>query len=368
MPAGITTDRYGVSFANAGEPAWHGLGNIIAQGASTQEVLQAARLSNWDVRTVKYDALAYEADDKYQENPIQIILNDSNQRLIIRTNPDNGQIECLGRVTGRYETFSNEQLAALANSIMEFDPDTYWDTAGAIHNNTVVFMSLKLGDEIIIDPSGANDRILAHVLLTTGHTGNMSVWAKNVGTRVVCANTYAIAMGEKSVAYKFRHLKGQVDQEHDIATALGLTRNYFKTLEEVANTLYETPMDTNAFVKFIDTLYPEPEERDLGVTQSGEIRKDRTVTQWNNQRDTLVDIWKGDGQRGVNTIDNIQGTAWAGYNAFTEYLDWYGAKQSKKQLVKAASMADATMLNSNGVSVPAKQYGLDVLSELVSAG
>ena len=167
MPAGITTDRYGVSFANAGEPAWHGLGNIITQGASTQEVLQAARLSNWDVRTVKYDALAYEADDKYQENPIQVILNDSNQRLIIRTNPDNGQIECLGRVTGRYETFSNEQLAALANSIMEFDPDTYWDTAGAIHNNTVVFMSLKLGDEIIIDPSGANDRILAHVLLTT---------------------------------------------------------------------------------------------------------------------------------------------------------------------------------------------------------
>ena len=193
MPAGITTDRYGVSFANAGEPAWHGLGNKIMQGASNQEVLQAARLSNWNVRTVKYDALAYEADDKYQENPIQIILNDSNQRLIIRTNPDNGQIECLGRVTGRYETFSNEQLAALANSIMDFDPDTYWDTAGAIHSNTKVFMSLKLGDEIIIDPQGANDRILAHVLLTTGHTGNMSVWAKNVGTRTVCANTYAIA-------------------------------------------------------------------------------------------------------------------------------------------------------------------------------
>ena len=368
MPAGITTDRYGVSFANAGEPAWHGLGNKIVQGASTQEVLQAARLSNWNVRTVKYDALAYEADDKYQENPIQIILNDSNQRLIIRTNPDNGQIECLGRVTGRYETYSNAQLAALANSIMEFDPDTYWDTAGAIHGNTIVFMSLKLGDEIIIDPQGANDKILAHVLLTTGHTGNMSVWAKNVGTRTVCANTYAIAMGEKSVAYKFRHLKGQVDQEHDIATALGLTRNYFKTLEEVANTLYEAPMDTNAFVKFIDTLYPKPEERDLGVTQSGELRKDRTFTQWNNQRDTLVDIWQGEGQRGGDTIDNIRGTAWAGYNAFTEYLDWYGAKQSKKQLVKAASMADATMLNSNGVSVPAKQYGLDVLSELVSAG
>ena len=125
-------------------------------------------------------------------------------------------------------------------------------------------------------------------------------------------------------------------------------------------------MDTNAFVKFIDTLYPKPEERDLGVTQSGELRKDRTFTQWNNQRDTLVDIWQGDGQRGVDTIDNIRGTAWAGYNAFTEYLDWYGAKQSKQQLVKAASMADATITTDKGISVPAKQYGLNVLQELIS--
>jgi phage/plasmid-like protein (TIGR03299 family) len=357
MPAAIVADRYGVSFANAGEPAWHGLGNPIEQGADTEEVLQAARLANWNVRTLKYDALAYENSDEYMENPIELRLADSNQRLIIRTNPDNGNLECLGRVTGRYETFSNEQLAALADSIMEFDKDTYWDTAGSIHDNSVVFMSLKLGGEIIIDPQGANDKILQHVLLTTGHTGNMSVWAKNVGTRTVCANTHAIAMSEMSATYKFRHLRGQVDKQHDIAEALGLTRNYFKTLEEIANTLYETPMETNAFVKYIDTIYPQPEEKEfLGVNQDGSEKKDRTMTQWNQQRDTLVDIWNGTGIRGINTIENIQGTAWAGYNAFTEYLDWYGAKKSKQQLEKASSL----------VAVPIKQQGLDILKELIA--
>jgi len=357
MPAAIVADRYGVSFANAGEPAWHGLGNPIEQGADTEEVLQAARLANWNVRTLKYDALAYENNDAFMENPIELRLADSNQRLIIRTNPDNGNLECLGRVTGRYETFSNEQLAALADSIMEFDKDTYWDTAGSIHDNSVVFMSLKLGGEIIIDPQGANDKILQHVLLTTGHTGNMSVWAKNVGTRTVCANTHAIAMSEMSATYKFRHLRGQVDKQHDIAEALGLTRNYFKTLEEIANTLYETPMETNAFVKYIDTIYPQPEEKEfLGVNQDGSEKKDRTMTQWNQQRDTLVDIWNGTGIRGINTIENIRGTAWAGYNAFTEYLDWYGAKKSKQQLEKASSL----------VAVPIKQQGLDILKELIA--
>ena len=357
MPAAIVADRYGVSFANAGEPAWHGLGNPIEKGASTEEVLQASRLANWNVRTLKYDALAYENNDEYMENPIELRLADSNQRLIIRTNPDNGNLECLGRVTGRYETFSNEQLAALADSIMEFDKDTYWDTAGAIHNNSVVFMSLKLGDEIIIDPQGANDKILQHVLLTTGHTGNMSVWAKNVGTRTVCANTHAIAMSEMSATYTFRHLRGQVDKQHDIAEALGLTRNYFKTLEEIANKLYETPMVTKEFVNYIDTIYPPPEEKEfLGLNQDGSEKKDRTMTQWNQQRDTLVDIWNGTGIRGINTIDNIQGTAWAGYNAFTEYLDWYGAKKSKQQLEKASSL----------VAMPIKQYGLDVLQELIT--
>ena len=368
MPTGITTDRYGSSFAHAGAPAWHGLGTPIAQGASTEEVLQAARLANWNVRTVKYDALAYEDDDAFRVHPLEISLADSNQRLVIRTNPDNGNAECLGRVTGRYETFSNEQLAELANTIMEFDPETYWDTAGAIDNNEKVFMSLKLGDEIIIDPEGANDKILQHVLLTTGHTGNMSVWAKNVGTRVVCANTYAMAMGEEAPTYKFRHLKGQVDQNHDIASALGLTRNYFKTLEEVANRLYEVPMETKEFVTFIDTVYPKPEEREFnGINQDGSEKKDRTMTQWNLQRDTMVDIWNGDGKRGVDTIDNIRGTAWAGYNAFSEYLDWYGAKTSKMQLEKASSLVDASVINEKGVSVPAKQYGLDVIKQLITA-
>jgi phage/plasmid-like protein (TIGR03299 family) len=357
MPAAIVADRYGVSFANAGEPAWHGLGNPIEKGANTEEVLQASRLANWNVRTLKYDALAYENNDVHMENPIEIDLAGSNQRLIIRTNPDNGNLECLGRVTGRYETFSNEQLAALADSIMEFDKDTYWDTAGAIHDNSVVFMSLKLGDEIIIDPQGANDKILQHVLLTTGHTGNMSVWAKNVGTRTVCANTYAIAMSEFSATYKFRHLRGQVDKQHDIAEALGLTRNYFKTLEEIANKLYETPMVTKEFVNYIDTIYPQPEEKEfLGVNMDGSEKKDRTMTQWNQQRDTLVDIWNGTGIRGINTIDNIRGTAWAGYNAFTEYLDWYGAKKSRQQLEKASSL----------VAVPIKQQGLDILKELIT--
>tara|TARA_R110002020_G_scaffold175905_2_gene367895 strand:- start:675 stop:1781 length:1107 start_codon:yes stop_codon:yes gene_type:complete len=367
MPAGIIKDRYGVSFANAGEPAWHGLGNPIPVGASTKEILQAARLSNWNVRSLRYDALAYEDDDEHMENPIEIPLADSYQRIVIRDNPDTGAREFLGRVTGRYETFSNEELAALANSIMEFDSGTYWDTAGAIENNQKVFMSLKLGDEIIIDPNGANDRILQHVLLTTGHTGNMAVWTKNVGTRVVCANTYAMAMGEESPTYTFRHLRGQVDQKHDIASALGITRNYFKTLEEVANTLYETPMETKEFVKYAEILYPKPEVRDLGLTQSGTPRKDKTYSIWETRRDDLVDIWNGNGRREVNTIDNIRGTAWAGFNAFSEYIDWYGATASKKQLLTASSMASTKILTSDGKSVDAKPYGLEVLKELVSS-
>ena len=372
MPAGITKDRYGTSFAITGEPAWHGLGNPIPQGASTREVLQAARLSNWNVRTVVFDALAYEEDDKYHENGMEIPLKEGNRRLVIRTNPDTGQQEVLGHVTHRYEPYSNEELAALADSIMEFDDGTYWDTAGAIHNNKVVFLSLKLGDEIIIDPSGANDRILQNVLLTSGHTGQIAVIAKNVGTRVVCANTYAIAMGEDTSTYTFRHLRGQVDQQHDIASALGLTRNYFKTLEEVANTLYETPMDKDGFVKFVDTLYPEPEVRDLGVTQGGELRKDRTHSMWETRKDHLVDIWNGTGERQVDTIDNIRGTAWAGYNAFTEYLDWYGSKQGSgsgrtSRLVQASSLSEAKILTLDGKSVDAKPYGLEVLKELVSS-
>ena len=45
-------EQYGemASFASLRKPAWHGLGTVFEEEMNTGEMLDAAHLSNWDVR------------------------------------------------------------------------------------------------------------------------------------------------------------------------------------------------------------------------------------------------------------------------------------------------------------------------------
>ena len=45
-------EQYGemASFASKRQPAWHGLGTVFEDEKTTSEMLEAANLSNWDVR------------------------------------------------------------------------------------------------------------------------------------------------------------------------------------------------------------------------------------------------------------------------------------------------------------------------------
>ena len=74
------------SFASLREPAWHGLGTVFSEEKTTAEMLETAKLSNWNVRledVVIPDSLT--SDKSYQ--------------YVIRTNPfNNEQTDVLGVV------------------------------------------------------------------------------------------------------------------------------------------------------------------------------------------------------------------------------------------------------------------------------
>lgn len=283
-------EQYGdmASFASLREPAWHGLGTILTDEVTTSEMLQAAHLAGWNVRL----------DD--------VTLPGRSHReffAVTRTNPFDGERDVLGVVGERYKVVQNEDLFSFADNMLD---GGRWETAGSIKNGTVVFGSLALDREVVLDPKGATDKVNTYMLVHTSHDGSLAVQASITPVRVVCQNTLNMALHGVTQSYKIRHTQTVQGKVQAAREALGLAHKYMDEFDKQAQELITAEINDAQFFEIITNVYPKPEKDSKG-----------SFTKWENKIDTLNDIYFG------ATCENIKGTAWGAYNALTERLDWY---------------------------------------------
>ena len=283
-------EQYGdmASFASLREPAWHGLGTILTDEVTTSEMLQAAHLDNWNVRL----------DD--------INLPGRSHReffAVTRTNPYDGERDVLGVVGERYKVVQNEELFSFADNMLD---GGRWETAGSIKNGTVVFGSLALDRQTILDPKGATDKVNTYLLVHTSHDGSLAVQASVTPVRVVCQNTLNMALYGVKQSYKIRHTQTVQGKVAIAREALGLAHQYLDEFDKQAQELITAEINDQQFFEIITNVYPKPEKDAKG-----------SMTKWETKIDVLNDIYFGP------TCENIKGTAWGAYNALTERLDWY---------------------------------------------
>lgn len=290
MPAAIDGDGDQFAFASLREPAWHGLGTVFSEPVGTSDMLDLAHLSGWDVRladlTVEHDAARWVTP----------------AFGVVRTNPFDGQTDVLGIVGDRYTIVQNEDAFTFADNIGD---GARWETAGAISGGRKVFGSLSIDREVVLDPSGADDRISNYLLISTSHDGSLSVQASITPVRVVCQNTLNIALRAASQTFKVRHTQSVEGRVAEARKALGLTHAYLDAFEAEAQAMIEAQVTADAFRKIVETVYPMPDPDAKAPT-----------TRWNNRVDRLMTVWSGP------TQENIAGTAWAAFNALTEADQW----------------------------------------------
>jgi len=309
-----------VAFATRAEPAWHLLGTVFPEdeNVTTAQMLDKAYLSDWDVRlwplVAEVDGESVPVDDKF---------------VVLRNSPFTGDVEALSVVGGRYTVVQNETLFDFGDTLL--DGGGRWETAGSIKGGRQVFGSLLLPKDIVIDAEGANDTVRSYLLVNTSHDGTVGVQASVTPVRVVCQNTLNFALGGVKQSFKMRHtqtIEGRVQAARE---ALSLSFAYMDEFEREAQALYQTEMKAGGFSKVLTALYPKPDEDKKGA-----------LTRWENKIDLIGDIFSGtvDIDNAPNTSENIKGTAWAGLNALTEYLDWYRTgrgENAQTSLAEAAS-------------------------------
>ena len=307
-------EQYGdmASFASLREPAWHGLGTVLDHEVSTQEMLEVAHLAGWNVRLEDVDL-----PGRYHRNVF----------ATVRTNPFDGEDDVLGVVGERYNVLQNEELFDFGDAILD---GARWETAGSIKNGTVVFGSLALDREVVLDPNGVTDKVNSYLLMHTSHDGSLAIQGSITPVRVVCQNTLNMAVGrdgrKAKQSFRVRHTASVQGKVQAAREALGLAHKYLDAFEIEAQAMIAQSVTTDTFLDIIKAAYPEPEADVKG-----------SLTKWTNKVDTLFDIWNGP------TSVGIKDTAWGAYNTLTERLDWYRNPRggNAESVLAAASGFDA---------------------------
>ena len=306
------------SFASFREPAWHGLGTVFTEEVNTSEMLSLANLNGWNVRLEDMEIPTHLTSDKEYQ-------------YVLRTNPtDNSQTDVLGVVGQRYVPLQNEDLFAFGDNIL--DGGGRWETAGSIKGGRVVFGSLALEREVVLDPTGVNDVVKTYLLINTSHDGSIAIQASITPVRVVCANTLNLALntskkkGGVKQSFKIRHTQTAEGKIAIARQALGMADFYMDEFSKLANGLYEKSVNAKQFNDIILAAYPKPEKDTKGA-----------IKKWETKVDTINDLYTGE----FNGM--IAGTGWGALNALTERLDWARTARGGKNesLLAAASGFDA---------------------------
>lgn len=285
------------AFVSVRENAWHKLGTVVESELTAAEALEAAYLANWNVRKEEiYLANGTKVPDRF---------------ATVRNNPfTQDQVDVLGVVGTKYEPIQNEDHAELLDALVG-ESGSHFQTAGSLYGGKQTFITMKLPNTMKI---AGIDEIETYIAALNSHDGSKAFQFIVTPIRIVCANTQAAALRNAHSRFSVRHTKsgssGIIAQARE---CLGLTYKYMYEFEVKAQEMIQKSMTDDQFESIISQLYPQAEE-------ASDIVQLRTEIHHKN----LFELWNAS-----PTMTDIKGTAWAGYQAVTEYLDHYIDIQGK---------------------------------------
>lgn len=269
------------------------LGTRVEGTFTAEEALKQGRLSDWNIR--KTQSFAFVDGKKVKRDGMFDL---------VRDNPEDGKPQILGKypVSKSYSEIQNEDHAAFLNTLVE-ESGANFELAGSIKNGEIVFLSMKMPGHIQI---GGVDPIDLSLLAINGHGGSMSFTVAAMPVRYACSNVLNSIHSGMSGLVRIRHTSGAKKQM--VAQAretLDVSFKYLDTFQEEAERLINTTMTHSRFEEII--------EAEFGV--HNDDLSPAALTRATKKVEEITDLFSAGTQKG------IEDTAWAGYNALTEWAD-----------------------------------------------
>lgn len=319
MPANIETLAY------QGETPWHSIGEHVTDPAvikSVPKFLEAAGL-NWNVAL---RPMYYRNGDK--------AIKVSSRRAVVRDT--DGRL--LSTVGGNYHPMQNVDAFAVLQPACDRLGVTI-DVAGAVGRGDRVWMLAKLPEDIEPVPG---DRIRNYLFILTGHNGWTSYSGRLTQVRAVCENTIALALRDEAFV-KLRHTETEAAQLAQVTEVVTHMLETAKRTGESFKTLAGHRLTAAEITEYVEEV--------LNLDYDNPVAARR--------RDTIVQLATATGKG----RDLAPDTAWAAFNAVTEYIDHVRPGEAKA--VKTIKQANESALF--GVNEKIKIRALEVARRLVAA-
>lgn len=305
-----STGRAAIAFV--GEKPWHGLGAEMQVGMSIADWRAAAGL-NWEALSANVQF----TNGGLQEWPERRVLYRSDTHAPLSV------------VTNGYHVVQPKDVMDLYAEIAKVGGFEL-EVAGALSGGRRIWALAKVNDGAMVV---GQDRVRPRILLATSFDGTMATTAKFLAERVVCANTLAIGLAEKSHEVKVNHsMKWGEKSAEQMREKLGVVHNAFEKFMAEARELAARPMNDVEADAFVAMLL-EP----FAGSKEGKPRDPRETRGYKRIMELFNEKAIGRNMAGA--------TRWGMLNAVTQLIDhergrtdstrmesaWFGAGAALKE-------------------------------------
>ena len=306
---GMTNGRHSMAYVASEGAPWHGLGTAVEGAMAWHEAIEAGGL-DWSVDRVRLQT----ADGTRVADRVALVRSDT------------GAV--LSTVGTRYQPIQNRTAFGLFDSLAA-EGQVKYHTVGALGEGQTIWLLAKLPTSIVVRGVDVTDKYL---LLTNTHTNKRSLRVFWTPIRVVCQNTLNRAIsGANGGGVTIRH-RGDVAQAmRDAEGVLGLANRYFDDFEGQVDRLASYTPTRGQLDAYFRALYPDPEPRE----DDREAKKGRAES-------TRLELFRLFEHGLGNDMPQVRHTAWAAYNAVTEFVD-HRRGRSETKLRGVRERADAAL-------------------------
>tara|TARA_A200000159_G_scaffold84673_1_gene78284 strand:- start:1640 stop:2662 length:1023 start_codon:yes stop_codon:yes gene_type:complete len=281
----------------AGDTPWHGLGTQAEALMTATEALKLGNL-DWTVEKRPLYNRTELGEVEVVENTFGVFrkqINEDGSHSWIALNRGTA----VGRV---WKPFQNIEAVDFLDELVQTQ-EAKIEVVGALGRGEKVWVLAKLPDSILIN---GVDKIDQYILIVNSHDGSGSLKIFLTPVRVVCNNTLTMALQGRKGGYNIRHTGKLHDRLEQAREVLGLVNTDFMEWGEMAQSLVEVKLTEDEMESyFIDSL-------NLTFNDEGDL-----TTRSSNMLKTVKGLLGNE----KNTLNGMEGTAWAAYNALTEAVD-----------------------------------------------
>ena len=203
----------------------------------------------------------------------------------------------LGIVSGRYTVCQNDEAFAFTDELI--GGEVHYETAGSLSGGRRIWLLAKMPDTTI-----AGDEVEPYMCFTNTHDGTGSIRVCMTPIRVVCNNTLNVALNTASRSWTAKHVGKVQEKIIEAQRALELAGKYMESLDEYADRLANTTINTDKIREILDELFPVKEDDSERIKENARRVKN----------EYMVCYFMPD-------LEKFRGTAWGALNAMVDMVD-----------------------------------------------